>query len=207
MTERKALGILAAVLVALGALPQLILNGVLLLGRGPWVTVGSELLILPGLLALVVIIVAVPFLAFARTRHGGTYVIVWSIALFLGTILGTIGGGVLRMKAFHMAAERAEPLVAAISRFELDKGHPPSSFGDLVPQYLPAMPARLPPLELVSGESARADYHGNSWILRADVGIGILNWDQFLFFPKQNYPPHGYGGSLERVGRWAYVHE
>jgi len=28
-----------------------------------------------------------------------------------------------------------------------------------------------------------------------------------LYFPKKDYPEKGYGGSLERVGDWAYVHE
>jgi hypothetical protein len=34
-----------------------------------------------------------------------------------------------------------------------------------------------------------------------------MNWDMFLYFPKQNYPKAGYGGWLERIEDWAYVHE
>jgi hypothetical protein len=33
------------------------------------------------------------------------------------------------------------------------------------------------------------------------------SFDRFLYFPLQNYPEDGYGGSLERIGDWAYLHE
>ena len=29
----------------------------------------------------------------------------------------------------------------------------------------------------------------------------------FMYFPNGDYPDHGYGGSIERVAGWAYVHE
>ena len=51
------------------------------------------------------------------------------------------------------------------------------------------------------------DWDGNPWVLYVDASLGILNWDMFLYFPKQNYPEVGYGGGLEKVGDWAYVHE
>jgi hypothetical protein len=67
------------------------------------------------------------------------------------------------------------------------------------------MPSGVPPLELVSnGHKRIAQYYGNSWILRADVSSAFLNWDEFLYFPQQNYPAQG---SFERVGKWAYFHE
>ncbi len=36
-----------------------------------------------------------------------------------------------------------------------------------------------------------------------------LDWKErlVLYFPNRNYPQHGYGGWLEPVGDWAYVHE
>jgi len=36
---------------------------------------------------------------------------------------------------------------------------------------------------------------------------GGFNWDIFIYFPSQNYPEYKYGGFLEKVEDWAYVHE
>jgi hypothetical protein len=98
-------------------------------------------------------------------------------------------------------------LVAAITQFEAATGHPPKDLHDLVPAFLPALPGGIPPLEIVTGDQAEQQYHGNPWALRADVGTGLLNWDQFIYLPRQNYPRQGHGGWLQRIGAWAYVHE
>jgi hypothetical protein len=36
---------------------------------------------------------------------------------------------------------------------------------------------------------------------------GAINFDQFMYFPNRNYPEQGFGGWIERIGDWAYVHE
>jgi hypothetical protein len=41
----------------------------------------------------------------------------------------------------------------------------------------------------------------------ANVSTAVLNWDTFIYFPNQRYPDVGYGGWIERIDRWAYVHE
>ena len=51
------------------------------------------------------------------------------------------------------------------------------------------------------------DYLGNPWVLTIYTPSGGINFDQFMYFPLTNYPKTGYGGSLERIGDWAYVHE
>ena len=48
---------------------------------------------------------------------------------------------------------------------------------------------------------------GNPWVLYVDCGQAMLNFDRFIYLPKQNYPKNGYGGSLEPINSWAYVHE
>ena len=48
---------------------------------------------------------------------------------------------------------------------------------------------------------------GHGWVLRAPVGTGLMNWDVWLFFPNKDYPSSGYGGWIERIADWAYVHE
>lgn len=47
----------------------------------------------------------------------------------------------------------------------------------------------------------------NPWVLVVFTPSGGINFDQFMYFPLQNYPEHGYGGWLERIDDWAYVHE
>ena len=48
---------------------------------------------------------------------------------------------------------------------------------------------------------------GNPWVLYASVPSGVINFDEFLFLPNQNYPERDYGGRFQRLGRWAYYHE
>jgi hypothetical protein len=45
------------------------------------------------------------------------------------------------------------------------------------------------------------------WELRVPCSNGMLNWDVFFYWPSEDYPDHAYGGSIERIGKWAYVHE
>jgi len=45
------------------------------------------------------------------------------------------------------------------------------------------------------------------WELRVQSPTGILNWDMFFYRPGRDYPENAYGGSVTRIGDWAYVHE
>jgi hypothetical protein len=47
----------------------------------------------------------------------------------------------------------------------------------------------------------------NAWVLYVDTPRAGINFDQFIYLPLTNYPPRGFGGRLERLGDWAYVHE
>jgi hypothetical protein len=53
--------------------------------------------------------------------------------------------------------------------------------------------------------SAAEHLYGNSWMLSVDAFSG--GFDQLIYLPNQEYPLSGFGGSLERLGVWAYVHE
>jgi hypothetical protein len=105
-------------------------------------------------------------------------------------------------------ASRSEALVGAIRSFAEREGRPPTDLQELVPKYF----ARIPK----TGMPAYPDYRystepsrwkGNPWVLYIDCTSGGINFDMFIYFPLQNYPETGYGGSLERIGEWAYVHE
>lgn len=114
------------------------------------------------------------------------------------------------MNAFLGLAERSKPLIQAIHSFESLHGSPPTDLNALVPGFLPEIPdtgmAAYPRYEYRTAEKA-AEYEGNPWTLTVFTPSGGINFDQFMYFPKQNYPEKGYGGWLERVADWAYVHE
>lgn len=150
-------------------------------------------------------------LFWSRTRRAAALVVLASVLyVAIGDALLYLGASI-RMKAFARLAERSRPLVLAIRTFEKDLGRPPASLDDLVPRYLRSVPPTgiraYPTYEYVTGPTARIHYHGNPWALSVSAPSGGLNWDRFLYYPKQNYPEEGHGGWLERVGDWAYVHE
>jgi hypothetical protein len=64
-----------------------------------------------------------------------------------------------------------------------------------------------PDYEYLAGTEAKSRFHGNPWVLWVDTPSGGINWDMFIYYPRQNYPTYAHGGSLERVKQWAYVHE
>jgi hypothetical protein len=116
----------------------------------------------------------------------------------------------IRHNGFVGLAQRSRPLVMAIQQFEAKHGKPPENLEQLVPEFLPDVPntgiEAYPNYEYIV-VSDRTVYEGNSWILKVRTPSGGINWDIFLYFPKQNYPKVGYGGWLEPVEDWAYVHE
>ncbi|MFC1735131.1 hypothetical protein ACFL1X_03375 [Candidatus Hydrogenedentota bacterium] len=116
----------------------------------------------------------------------------------------------IRMRAFHKLTVRAVPLVQAIHKFENDKGHPPKTLHELTTEYISSIPqtgmGAYPEFRYVSVEDPDK-WDNNPWVLYVNTSICINNFDRFIYFPKQNYPEEGYGGVLERVGDWAYVHE
>ena len=168
------------------------------------------LLVLPLLAALPVLVVA-PFLLFSRRlRPWAARALAAAIVLHVATIVGLRLGNSVRMAAFQRLAERSTPLVQAIRSYESRHGTPPADLIALGPEYLPESPgtgiAAYPRYEYRAGEKA-ARYDGNPWVLTVFTPSGGINFDQFMYFPKQNYPKNGYGGWLERIADWAYVHE
>ncbi|MEQ8638404.1 hypothetical protein [Gimesia maris] len=113
-----------------------------------------------------------------------------------------------RWEAF---SHRSQPLIAAINDYERQHGAPPESLTVLVPDYLPAVPdtgmRACSEFQYFTGKDARQQYAGNPWALQVLPPVFGVGFDVVLYFPKQNYPQQSYGGWLEPVGAWAYVHE
>lgn len=151
---------------------------------------------------------SIVFLLFAKLRALGLRLLLLSVIyVATGTALRS-AADTIRTASFHSLAERSMPLVEAIKTFEKAEGHPPKKLDDLVPTYLDSVPstglAAYPNYEIHMGEESSM-WKGNPWVLCVPVGRG-LNFDLFLYFPNQNYPPDE-RSAFERMGDWAYYHE
>ena len=173
-----------------------------LTGLGGWSTRGIELFALLPMAGLVLLFAALPLLVFRGARAQALAAVESGLLLLVLFLPCLWLGGAARMLAFELAGERAAPLIDAIERHVNETGRVPLRLQDLVPRWLDRLPARLPPLKIEAGTE-----FGNPWILAASVPCGVFNWDQFFYFPNQDYPERGFGGSWQRLGRWAYLHE
>jgi len=170
---------------------------------------GFLVLVLP--LACLAIVVAPPAFLFRRTRrwallYGGAAV-VFIPSFLVGECY--LKGFVWRDAVFRFE-RRSQPLVQAVHAYRAEHGRPPAALADLVPAYLKEVPSTgigvSSNYRYVAGEKARA-YGENPWVLIASPPCHPMGFDLLLYFPLQNYPHAGYGGWLERISSWAYVHE
>jgi hypothetical protein len=147
-------------------------------------------------------------LLFRRLRLYGALLAVCSLTFFISFIAALRIGEAIRMREFARLAELSKPLITAIRAYDQKHGRPPESLGTLVPEFLGRVPS--------TGMGAYPDYRysiptngyeGNPWVLYVFTPSGGINFDQFMYFPLTNYPKRGYGGWLEQIGDWAYVHE
>lgn len=134
----------------------------------------------------------------------------FTCVLVVGTIQFSIyWGGRIRHRAFLALAERSVVLVDAIKAYEDKYGAPPASLEALVPDFIPSIPktgmGAYPKYRYVVPEQDR--YAGNPWVLFVFTPTGIPNFDQFIYYPLQNYPADLDGNPLERIRDWAYMHE
>ncbi len=147
---------------------------------------------------------------FLNQRHRKVAFAWWLICIIhVPLAMGAVvWGESIRSDAFHDLAARSKELICAIKRYEIDEGRAPDSLEHLVPNYLPSVPGTgiraYPEFRFLSGEEAKG-FEGNPWIVCVDCFTG--SFDTFYYFPLQNYPQNGYGGSFERMGDWAYLHE
>lgn len=159
-----------------------------------------------------VIVLAVPvsllFLFLRKTRrHGFTILASVLVYILIGFILLPLSSPI-RMNGFHRLTERSEPLVSAIHHFVEKEGRPPDDLEELVPDYIPLVPKTgMPAYPTYQYSTETNSWDGNPWVLYIICLSGKLKQDKFMYFPKQNYLEENYGGTLERIGKWAYVHK
>jgi hypothetical protein len=201
-------------LVALCALPVFVAPLVHFLAAAPYgstVFLWLELpLFLAFSLALGGMVVSLVLLINRRFRPVAIRTLIAAVILSAAVLMGIQWGWHIRMTAFHRLAERSAPLIQAIRAYESQHGSPPRDLAALVPGFLPSIPG--------TGMAAYPEYgyfvsqdlsekEGNPWVIIINTPRGGINFDEFMYFPLQNYPTKGYGGSLQRIRDWAYLHE
>lgn len=180
--------------------------------------IGTAALLTPYLLVYMlpamVAVLCSPFLllclAFKKARQKSLRYLLFSL-VFVPCCVGGLKLGVkIRTAGMVAFVNRSRPLVAAIHKYEKDHAVPPASLEQLIPDYLPEYPSTgmmaYPTYDYFTGKYAK-NFDNNRWVLYVFTPHGGINFDAMLYFPDQNYPQHGHGGWLERIGDWAYVHE
>jgi hypothetical protein len=165
-------------------------------------------LVLPLLLAAFVVFLCGSVAAVKRNAN--RRVMVWGLVGLLAGFGLIRLRGVARTAVFAACAQRAQPLVDAITRFEKERGSPPARLEDLVPAYLPVVPGTgLPDFPRFDFGRAQKPRDGleQEWELTIRCTWGFVSFDTFFYWPSQDYPQQIYGGWVERIGTWAYVHE
>lgn len=157
------------------------------------------------LFALLGLVPALTLMLFRGTRRTVGLVWIACVISLLFSLPGISLSHFVRLNGFRQMAERTKPLIAAIKRFEAERKAPPAELEDLVPKYIPQIPS--------TGIGAYPEYRyerlmdePDSWELRVDCGLGVLNWDEFFYRPSEKYGERP-GGWVEPVGVWAYFHE
>lgn len=148
-----------------------------------------------------------------RGLHRERHIPCLLLCLFAWASLGLSFLGSESVRHLHqhwlsIASERAQPIVRALERYKVDTGVYPTQLFDLAPRYLSSIPstgmAGYPTFKYVL-PCAQNDVR--SYELRVDTPQGALDWDCFVYWPEGNYPAEMYGGSVDRIGDWAYVNE
>jgi hypothetical protein len=127
------------------------------------------------------------------------------VCIALG-VSGVYAGNAVRMAGFRRCGERLRPTVTAIRDYESRHGYPPAHLADA------GLPAEVQsglgayPLVVYEVEPPDRPIFGNRWMLKVETFSGS-SWDQFILLPNGHYPEAGFGGAIERLGEWAYVHE
>ena len=169
------------------------------------------LLVWAFLLAFLAILAAPLAFRFRRFRRRAVLYATAGVVFIPSWVVGECRLGKLVWRdAVSRFERRSDPLVRAIAAYQAERNRPPSALDDLVPTYLPVVPSTgigaSPKYRYLVGEKA-GRYDGNPWVLIASPPCHPMGFDLLLYFPLQNYPDTGYGGWLQRIGSWAYVHE
>ncbi len=179
-------------------------------GYGDWGLPIQELVTWLCLSGMVIMAVSLLGLFLSKIRCASMAVFIGAGLMVTLSVISLKSADRIRLQGFERLSQEAAPLVAAIHAYNEEFGHPPESLKELHVSYPSDHAIKgggLPDFEYLPGDQATSRYHGNPWVLILETPTGPLRWDQFLYYPLQNYPSLGHGGWVEKVGEWAYVHE
>jgi hypothetical protein len=176
--------------------------------------IGQEMLL--GLCILIGVVTAPLALLLALIRWSREdFVVVGQGLLFAAAAMGGIVlHHKLQIAGAHRAATRGEAIIEAIERYRLVENRYPSALQDLVPRELGDIPDTgmvgfrsfeyIAPATDADGDPEKRPF--STYELRVDLSK-LLKFDCLVYWPERNYPDVLYGGGVERVRDWAYVHE
>ncbi len=126
---------------------------------------------------------------------------------FIGLVLGVYASEKLRMHGFELMAERAKPVTEAMKDYVKETGEVPPSVAELIPDYLPQMPAKLPAFEIIREPAQLNNFGVDQWALQAVVSSGLVQWDWLIYHPAEIYSEIENGLSVKQVGNWGYFYD
>ena len=205
ITTALGAGLLCFACLALPVLP----GPAFLMPVGWTLQSAGVLFVFPFLIAAALVPISCVALLAPTTRAWGLRTLLPALVWTLAILTALFGGQALRRARFEATAGRMEPLIRAIESHRAATGSDPESLEALVPARLPALPSTG--LMAYPDVTYRRRDSGDDSFIRYQLMIpcssGGINFDVFVFWPEGNYPDFLYGGGVERIGRWAYVHE
>jgi hypothetical protein len=159
------------------------------------------------LLILLLIPLSVSFLVvaiFAKKVRSSTISLVgFAIGVFIMLFPSNLIGHELRMNEFEKLADRSNTLISAINSFKKSNGELPDDLQQLVPKYLDKYPTTN--MAAYPNYSYSKAKNGESFSIVVECGMGILNWDEFIYESNGDYSK--FSSSVKRVKQWIYFYE
>ena len=122
----------------------------------------------------------------------------------------SIWSGTRRTAAFARASTNGSLIIAALEQYHVDHGNYPNSLQGLTPEYATAIPRTgligYPEFSYLNGYNDIVVVP-DSYELRINCSSGGINFDRFVYWPSETYPPLIQGNWTEPIGAWVYVHE
>lgn len=145
---------------------------------------------------------------FKKTREDSITGILVCLVLLLGFFSQNTIGNTIRNHAFEKLVIRTEEVLIAIELYKLEKGRYPLTLEHLKPRYIFEVPktkmGAYPEYTYFVGDEASNSYPGNPYILMVETPSGFINFDKFLYLPKQNYSEIIVKHSFTKIGKWVY---
>jgi hypothetical protein len=97
-----------------------------------------------------------------------------------------------------------------LEQYHADHGKYSNSLQGLIPEYATSIPRTgligNPEFTYLNGYNDIVVVP-DSYELRINCSSGGINFDRFVYWPSETYPPIIQGNWTEPIGAWVYVHE